>query len=284
MPNEIGRHLLGRLPSPPDERDYKAAWFLPGKKSATTHKEIVTRAREELKQTTVGFKNKYWVDAPEGTHWYRALALLAQIAPEDPIPVPPPPPPPTPTPTDVSFTDTKQLDQGDTGHCVGFGWAQWGNSQPIEDNFTNDDGHAIYYECKVIDGEPRQENGSYVRSGAKAMQDRKRDEIYAFASTIQEIRDWVQAAKGPVVVGTDWYNDMFDPDREGYVTPTGGNAGGHCFLLIGDLESEGAFLFQNSWGANWGLNGYFKMKYEDFDKLLQADGEACVTVELPLEA
>lgn len=276
MPEQIGKHLLGRKPSPPDERDYKAKWFLYGP-STLTHKEIVTRAKDELKQTTVGFKNKYWVNPPANTHWARALALLAQIAPDSPTPDP------TPSPTgDVVYDDPHQLDQGDTGHCVGFGWAQWGNTQPIDDNYVNQDGHDIYYECKVIDGEPKEENGSYVRSGAKAMQDRKRNQLYAFASTVKEIRDWVQSGKGPVVVGTDWYNDMFDVGQDGFVQPTGGVAGGHCFLLIGDHPSEGAFEFQNSWGSSWGQNGRFKMKYEDFDKLLQADGEACVTVELPL--
>jgi hypothetical protein len=38
---------------------------------------------------------------------------------------------------------------------------------------------------------------------------------------------------GPMVMGTNWYMDMFTPDRWGYVTPGGDNAGGHSWLIIG---------------------------------------------------
>lgn len=269
--DNLGPHLLGRYPSTPDDRDFKAEWFL------GTDADLVKQAIAKLQQTTVGFKNKSWSTPPAGSNWGQALALLAQVAGSNPIP---PPPPPNPS-GDVSYTDAEQLDQGQTGHCVGFGWAQWGNTLPIDDKFTNADGDAIYYECKVIDGEPKAEDGSQVRSGAKAMQNRKRESVYAFASNLADIKTWLQT-KGPVVVGTDWYNDMFNPDANGYVVPTGGVAGGHCFALVGDLESEQAFLFQNSWGKSWGLNGYFKMKYTDFQTLFNNQGEACVSVELPL--
>jgi hypothetical protein len=274
MPKEIGKHLLGRIPNEPDDRDFTVKFL-----QEASPLEIALAKLEASKAV-----------APATKAFAKSLVDFLEPSPgptptPDPTPAPTPAPTPDPTPvptSDVQYADKDQLDQGDTGHCVGFGWAQWGNTDPINDNFTNADGDAIYYECKVIDGEPKQENGSQVRSGAKAMQDRKRDSAYAFASSLDEIKAWVQSGKGPVVIGSDWYNDMFDPDSKGFVKPTGGVAGGHCFLLVGDLESEGAFLFQNSWGKSWGLNGYFKMKYADFNKLLQAQGDACVCVELPL--
>lgn len=284
---KIGPHLLGRFPSTPDERDYKLSDYL------GTHADLVKAAFDELSKTTVGYKNKYWEVAPAGTHWAKALSILSKITPIGPTPAPEPTPTPTPTPVpsgDVLFENPEPvLDQGNYGTCVGNGWAQWGNTLPIDDKYTEKDARAIYYDATVFDGQPDDpdapgggQQGSSVRSGAKAVQKRSRLATYAFASSIDDIKKYLQTKQGPVVIGSDWYNDMFNPDSNGYVKPTGGVAGGHCFLLIGDLESEGAFEFLNSWGDSWGLGGHFKMKYEDFNTLFQAQGEACAAVELAL--
>ena len=45
--------------------------------------------------------------------------------------------------------------------------------------------------------------------------------------------------------------------------------------------AEDGYLFQNSWGSSWGLNGRFKIKTADLASLLAAQGEACCTAELP---
>lgn len=286
---DIGPHLLGRIPSPPDERDFLAENFvkLGTEKVATVDPvALVTTALSELKQTRSVSYSKWastkYVDVTT-THWYKALNALSQITGGTPTP------PPAPAPIgDVEWKDADQLDQGNFGTCVGNGWAQWGNSDPINDNYTETDARAIYYEATVIDGSPDDPNasgggqqGATVRSGAKAMQNRKRESSYAKATTLADIKNWLQT-KGTVVVGSDWMNDMFNPDSNGFVTPTGAVEGGHCYLMVGDLESAGAFKFQNSWGSSWGQNGYFKMKYADFQTLLTNGGEAWVSLELPL--
>jgi Papain family cysteine protease len=264
----IGPHLLGRVPRPADSRDFQLETFLSG--SPLDQALATLLADQHVAKAT-----KVWANTV--TQYLKAMP-----APQNPpAPAPSPTPAPSPSGQDVSWTDVEQLDQGQTNHCVGFGWAQWGNTLPINDDFADSDGNAIYYECKVIDGQPKQENGSNVRSGAKAMQARGRLTAYAFASTIDGIRAWLRS-KGPVVVGTDWTQDMFNPNGDGYVTPTGSVAGGHCYLLAGDVESEGALLFQNSWGTSWGTNGYFKMKVDDWAKLFANQGDACTSVELPM--
>lgn len=251
---------LGRRPSPPDPRDYKLADYL---------------APDPL--TALWSKVNAQTHTKEFKAWGQALtAAVVKLHP--PAPVPPTPPPAT---RDVVWTDSDVvLDQGQTPHCVGFGWAQFGNTNPINDAFSNADGDKIYYECKQIDGEPGAEDGSDVRSGAKAFVARKRIAAYAFAASVDEARAWI-ANHGPVVVGSDWTNDMFNPDTFGVVRPTGGVAGGHCYVLVGDLVSEGHLLFQNSWSDTWGVKGQFKMTYQDFANLLQNQGELCVAVELP---
>lgn len=57
-----------------------------------TDRELADAAVARLKETTVGYRNKYWTTPPQGSHWDAALDYLAQIGVVTP---PPPPPPPT---------------------------------------------------------------------------------------------------------------------------------------------------------------------------------------------
>jgi hypothetical protein len=197
---------------------------------------------------------------------------------------PPSSPPPTPVPsTSKVWTDRVVLDQGQTGHCVGFGGSGFLASAPYQDQGINNDfGHALYYECKVNDGEPRAEDGSTVHSLAQVLVDRQRLTKYAWASTVAAMQLWV-TSKGPVVMGTDWDNDMFDPDADGFVKTGGGVAGGHCYLMVGYHADTDAFEFVNSWGTGWANKGRFFMRTAEFSKLWHRSGnEAMVALELPL--
>lgn len=220
--------------------------------------------------------------------WAQAVTAWAhtiELTPPAPLPSPPVPSPVKPLP--VAWADRWQLDQGKTGHCVGFGWAQRFNTLESADpdaaqftGYTDADAHAIYYECKIIDGEPGQEDGSQVRSGAIAMQKRGKLKNYVFATSTDEITAWVRT-KGPVVVGTDFYTGMKTPDSRGLVRPTGMIEGGHCYVIDGydPTPADGEeYIWQNSWGS-WGVNGYARIKVTDFAWLLAAQGDACAALE-----
>lgn len=197
------------------------------------------------------------------------------------------PTPPVPVPADApAWGDPVVLDQGDYGTCVGNGWAGWGDSSPIQDSYDEKDARAIYYEATVIDGSPDNpdapgggQQGTTVRAGAKAMQNRGRLTAYAFATTLAQVDEWINN-HGPVVIGSNWYTGMFTPDAQGFVHLTGQVEGGHCYLMIDRLDAEGAYLFRNSWGSGWGQNGNFKIKTADLARLIAEQGEACVAAEV----
>jgi hypothetical protein len=255
----LGPHLLGRRYEA-DPRDWSLARLM----------EIAEPTDALLQKTIaqVRAETTYFSD------WRSYLILWRWLKKQPKKPTPP-------TGDTTPGWELKiQLDQGQTGHCVGFGWAGWVDAKPVEGTLQNADGHAIYYECKVIDGEPLAENGSYVRSGALALRNRGRLAAFAFATSTAEVDDWINN-HGPIVVGTSWTNNMFNPDAQGYVKPTGAVAGGHCYLMLEKIDAEDAYVFQNSWGAAWGQNGRFKMKVSDFGSLLADDGDACCAAEVP---
>jgi hypothetical protein len=255
-----GRHLLGRIYRP-DARDWSLAQLM---EIAEPPASTLQRTVEQVLQETPYFSD--WRSYLVFWRWLRKQGRPVK--------------PDKPDDAAAAWDLKVQLDQGQTGHCVGFGWSGWVDAAPVEGVYQNADAHALYYECKVIDGEPHAENGSTVRSGALAVRARGRLAAFAFAGSTREIDEWINQ-QGSVVVGTNWTEDMFQPDADGYVRPTGQTAGGHCYVMIDRLDREDAYLFQNSWGAGWGLSGRFKMKISDFAGLLGDDGEACCAAELP---
>ena len=61
--------------------------------------------------------------------------------------------------------------------------------------------------------------------------------------------------------GTDLWRPYESPTRE---------HGGHAMCVVGydDNKYGGAFEIQNSWGTNWGDNGYIWVTYEDFSRFV----------------
>lgn len=76
----------------------------------------------------------------------------------------------------------------------------------------------------------------------------------------------------PVVFGMEVAESFYLVDTDGYFQPTEeekamvGSLLGHALTIVGydDNQFGGAFRVVNSWGNNWGDNGYCWISYEDF--------------------
>ena len=77
----------------------------------------------------------------------------------------------------------------------------------------------------------------------------------------------------PLIVGVNWMEDMFSPDRNGVAHPTGAVAGGHEFVWDSYDAETSLCGFTNSWGEGWGAAGRFFMLANEWEKLLAQDGD-----------
>ncbi len=67
--------------------------------------------------------------------------------------------------------------------------------------------------------------------------------------------------KGPVTAWLHVHSE-FEGYSDGVYKCEGEYEADHFVLLIGWDDSDGAWIAKNSWGANWGANGFFKIAYD----------------------
>lgn len=69
---------------------------------------------------------------------------------------------------------------------------------------------------------------------------------------------------GPLLVAIDVYADLFDYE-DGVYAPASEDpsliVGGHALLLVGWDDALGAWEVRNSWGGNWGRDGYLYLRW-----------------------
>lgn len=91
--------------------------------------------------------------------------------------------------------------------------------------------------------------------------------------TITNPKDWI-ATHGPLMTGMEVNYDFFCYTDGVYTYDYGDFMGNHAICVIGYDDSQQCWICKNSWGTDWGENGFFKIAY----------GECGIGTEFPFYA
>ena len=189
--------------------------------------------------------------------------------------------------------------QGDLGSCTAQAIAaalEFGQSkQGQRDRFTPSR-LFIYYNERVIENTIDEDSGAMLRDGIKSVSKqgaphetlwpyripkfRTKPSAAAYRDagkhqallyqrvprTLDQFRGCL-AAGYPFVFGFSAYESFESPSvaKTGNMPmphPTEELIGGHAVLAVGYDDGRNRFLARNSWGARWGLSGYFTLPYD----------------------
>jgi C1A family cysteine protease len=157
----------------------------------------------------------------------------------------------------------------------------------------------VYYNARLLDDSVSEDVGAYVRDGIKAVnkygicselswpylierfartpsiqsyEDAKHRLIKQYYK-IQDIKDMVDAlnANSPVVTSLNVYDSFYDLESPGvYILPMPepreNLIGGHAVSFVGYNLPKKLFLARNSFGVDWGDEGYFWVPFEYAEK------------------
>lgn len=163
------------------------------------------------------------------------------------------------------------FDQAQLGSCTGMAMAGWLGCAPHcgdPNMFRENEAVWLYNGATRLDPftgtHPPTDTGSSGLAVCKAARNLGMISGWSTAFTTASL---LAALKlGPVMIGTVWTEDMFTPDRDGEIRPTGAVAGGHEWLCRG---FDGTHLnpCDSSWTAQWGVGGSFKLSLASWEIL-----------------
>ncbi len=207
-------------------------------------------------------------------------------------------PVPLPPAIDLSAGMPPVYDQGNLGSCTANAIAAAVDFERAlqKEPFVTPSRLFIYYNERVIEGDPAQDNGAEIRDGIKSVADlgicpekewpytenqfavQPFLQCYTDALTMKalvysrliananSLRHCLAILKRPFVFGFTVY-ESFESNvvaATGIVPmpqPTEQSVGGHAVLACGYDDARGMFKVRNSWGSSWGLAGYFWIPY-----------------------
>ena len=80
-------------------------------------------------------------------------------------------------------------------------------------------------------------------------------------NNLQAFRSNLHENKTPVAMGMGWYKS-YRPDKTGRLPLPSGTSSGHAISFVGWEDDKN--WFRQSWGPNWGNNGYFYIPTNEF--------------------
>jgi hypothetical protein len=123
---------------------------------------------------------------------------------------------------------------------------------------------------------PPTDDGSSALGVAKAL--KESGEITSYTHAFGLTHTLGAVVNGPVMIGVNFYEDMFKLNKNGFMVPGGDLAGGHEMTIVGVNTKANYVTGINSWGPGWGLKGRFRMAFEHLGQLLAEDGDSMVLV------
>jgi hypothetical protein len=190
------------------------------------------------------------------------------------------------------FPTKDVLDQGREGACVGFAAAGELFCSPYAHNSISDAyARAVYKKAQTIDewaGESYE--GTSVNAGAKVLKNNGFIGGFNWLFTVEEMANIV-VSRCPVVVGTDWFQNTYDPGDDLLLDFTGSYVGGHSYLIRGYAPANvewvlpdghrvtypfPTFRMRNSWSEWFGANGDAFISVDSFSQLLQRGADMCM--------
>lgn len=184
------------------------------------------------------------------------------------------------------WQDGAHLDQGQTGTCVGNAFAHRRADSPIPVGGI-DEAYArkLYVDAS---GDATLQEGTSGLAACQVLAIRGTISAYHWITSASELRNTLLTI-GPVCVGTDWFNSMFNPislysNKYMKVDSSSGLAGGHEYLINGvnlaPSSGKPFYRLKNSWGSGWGQNGTARIYCSDLEDLLfNKGGDAVVITE-----
>jgi len=189
-------------------------------------------------------------------------------------------------------------DQGQLGSCTGNAIAGGFEFELMKQNTVvfAPSRLFIYYNERVIEGTVATDSGAQVRDGLKTVhkqgvcpetlwpynitefaikpyQSCYTDALTHLATSYHKVAQNLNQMKSsladgyPFVIGFTAYASFESAQvaQTGIVNlPQPGESvvGGHAVLVVGYDDSQSRFIVRNSWGASWGIQGYFTMPYD----------------------
>jgi C1A family cysteine protease len=196
-------------------------------------------------------------------------------------------------PNNTDLRKTKLLpnvyNQGETNSCTAQGLAaavHFSRKQQAKRPDFAPSRLFIYWNERALIGEEHEDNGAMIRDGIKALAkwgvppeplwpfeaDRVTmcPSTAAYGSAVSNVikkYERVQIYKGaiqnvltydvPIVFGLQLFDNFMSEESEktGWISdPYGDYQGGHAMVIVGSTSTH--FIVRNSWGDNWGDNGY----------------------------
>lgn len=202
-------------------------------------------------------------------------------------------------PTDLRVHCPGIYTQGSLGSCTANAIAAAYEFNEIKDNEKNifiPSRLFIYYNERNMEGTVGYDSGAQLRDGIKSIHtigvcpetecpydintftvkpDKKCYEIAqqhkctSYKRVRQDILHMKECISSgqPFVFGFSVYTSFESPEvaKTGVMTmpaPDDKLLGGHAVMAVGYNDDNGVFIIRNSWGVEWGDNGYFYMPYE----------------------